>query len=262
MELKNIEFERRIFLSRLSLVFVVFVIAILAIAFRLFYLQIVNYEHFTTKALENRIKIEPLVPARGLIFSRDGELMAGNSASLSLVVVPEKISNMKSSLSRLAAKLELNETELMQNLVNTTGRKFDARVLKANLTDEEAAIFSVNRFQFPGFSIIANLTRNYPLKDEVAHVLGYVGRIRAEEIERVNVANYRGTRVIGKIGIEHSYEALLHGTAGYQRVEVNAEGRLVRVVERRAPIHGQNLHLTIDATLQSEAFSALNDKVG
>ncbi len=262
MELKNTDFERRIFLSRLLLVSVGLAALLTVIFSRLFHLQIVNYGHFTTKALENRIKIEPLVPTRGLIFSRDGHLLAGNRASFSLVVIPEKITDMSKSLSRLASKLGMDEAELKQNLVNAIGKKFNKHVLKTSLTEKEVAIFSVNRFQFQGFTIVPNLTRVYPLRDQMAHALGYVGRIQPAELKQVDKANYRGTRFIGKTGVEHSLETVLHGKAGYQRVEVNAEGRVIRIVERRDPVPGNNLYLTIDATLQSEAFNALNGKVG
>jgi penicillin-binding protein 2 len=229
---------------------------------RLFYLQIENNEYFSTKSLENRIKIEPLVPTRGLIFSRNGKLIAGNNASLSLVAIPEKIADMEASLSRLAEKLGLEEAELKRSLVSSKGKKFDKHVLKAKLTEKEAAIFAANRFHFPGISVIPNSLRHYPLGPEMAHVLGYVGRIHSEELKHIDVANYRGTRFIGKTGIEKSLEPLLHGISGYRRVEVNAEGRVIRTVERRGPIPGENLYLTIDSDLQLEAFKALNGKVG
>jgi penicillin-binding protein 2 len=229
---------------------------------RLFYLQVENHEHFSTRSLENRIKIEPLVPTRGLIFSRNGKLIAGNSTSLSLMAIPEKIADMKASVSSLAEKLGLDEAQLKQNLASSKGKNFEKHLLKGNLTEKEAAIFAANRFQFPGISVIPNSSRYYPLGPEVAHVVGYVGRIQSEELKRIDESNYRGTRLIGKTGIERSLEPLLHGTSGYQRVEVNAEGRVIRVVERRASIPGENVHLTIDFDLQLEAFKALDGKVG
>ena len=262
MELKNSKFERRVLLTRFNLMCVVFVLVALGLVVRLFYLQIQNNEHFSTRSLENRIKIEPLVPARGLIFSRNGKLIAGNSTSFSLVAIPEKIDDMKASLDRLGEKLGLDEAQLEQSLISYKGKSFEKHVLKANLTEKEAAIFAANRFQFPGVSVIPNSSRYYPLGEEMAHVLGYVGRIRSEELKDLDEANYRGTRLIGKTGIEGSLEPLLHGTSGYQRVEVNAEGRVIRVVERRASIPGENIQLTIDADLQSEAFKALSGKVG
>jgi len=262
MELKNSKFERRVLLTRFNLMCVMFVLVALGLVVRLFYLQIQNNEHFSTRSLENRIKIEPLVPARGLIFSRNGMLIAGNSTSLSLVAIPEKIDDMKASLARLGEKLGFDQGQLEQSLISSKGKSFEKHVLKANLTEKEAAIFAANRFQFPGVSVIPNSSRYYPLGEEMAHVLGYVGRIRSEELKDLDEANYRGTRLIGKTGIERSLEPLLHGTSGYQRVEVNAEGRVIRVVERRASIPGENIQLTIDADLQREAFKALSDKVG
>ena len=262
MELKNSKFERGVLLTRFNLICVVFVLVVLVLVVRLFYLQIQNNEYFSTRSLENRIKIEPLVPARGLIFSRNGKLIAGNSTSLSLVAIPEKVADMKASLARLGEKLGLDEAELRQSLVSSKGKSFEKHVLKANLTEKEAAIFAANRFHFRGISVMPNSSRYYPLGSEMAHVLGYVGRIRPEELKHLDKANYRGTRLIGKTGIERSLESLLHGTSGYQRVEVNAEGRVIRVVERQASIPGENIQLTIDFDLQREAFKALSGKVG
>ena len=129
MELKNSKFERRVLLTRFNLICVVFVLVVLVLVVRLFYLQIQNNEYFSTRSLENRIKIEPLVPARGLIFSRNGKLIAGNSTSLSLVAIPEKVADMKASLTRLGEKLGLDEAELRQSLVSSKGKSFEKNVL-------------------------------------------------------------------------------------------------------------------------------------
>ena len=195
MELKNSNFERMILLSRFNLMCVIFVLVMLVLMARLFYLQIENHEHFSTRSLENRIKIEPLVPTRGLIFSRNGKLIAGNSTSLSLMAIPEKIADMKASISGLAEKLGLDEAQLRQNLASSKGKNFEKHLLKGNLTEKEAAIFAANRFQFPGISVIPNSSRYYPLGPEMAHVLGYVGRIQSEEFKRIDESNYRGTRL-------------------------------------------------------------------
>ncbi len=262
MELKNSNFERRVLLTRLNLVCAIFALVMLVLVGRLFYLQIKNNEHFSTKSLENRIKIEPLVPARGLIFGRNGKLLAGNTTSFSLVAIPEKIADMEASISSLGQKLGLDTIEMKRSLVHFTGKSFEKHVLKSSLTEKEAAIFAANRFHFPGISLISNSSRYYPFGSEMAHVLGYVGRIQSKELKRIDAANYRGTRLIGKTGVEGSLESLLHGTSGYQRVEVNAEGRVIRTVERWPSIPGENVHLTIDSDLQHEAFKALNGKVG
>lgn len=230
---------------------------------RLVYLQLVSHEHYTTLSRENRLKLLPIPPTRGLIYSRDGILLADNRASFALEVVPERVESLERALVDIRQVVAVDDdalarfrSELRQK------RRFDNVTLKNNLSEEEVAMFAVNRHRFPGFEIRARLTRYYPLGSQFAHLVGYVGRINAEELARIDAANYSGTTHIGKEGVEKAREDILHGVAGYQSVEVNAQGRILRVVERRAPVQGKDVHLTIDTGLQAVATSALSGERG
>ena len=230
---------------------------------RLVYLQLVSHAHYTTLSQENRLKLLPIPPTRGLVYSRDGILLADNRASFALEVVPERVDELDRALVELRQVVEVDEdamtrfrSELRQK------RRFDNVTLKNNLSEEEVAVFAVNRHRFPGFEIKARLTRYYPLGSQFAHLVGYVGRINAQELGRIDAANYSGTTHIGKEGVEKAREDVLHGVAGYQSVEVNAQGRILRVVERRAPVQGKDVHLTIDTGLQAVANAALAGERG
>ncbi|MSR14852.1 MAG: penicillin-binding protein 2 [Gammaproteobacteria bacterium] len=230
---------------------------------RLIYLQLIYHDHYTTLSRENRLKILPIAPTRGLIYSNDGVLLADNRASFALEVIPERVKHLRDSIDDLRQfialepeQIERFEAELIQK------RRFDEVTLKSNLTEEEVAIFAVNRHRFPGFEIAARLARYYPLGSQFAHVIGYVGRINTEELNRIDPANYSGTTHIGKEGVEKAREELLHGKAGYQQVEVNAQGRILRVVERDPPVSGLDIHLTIDTQLQAAAIKAMAGRKG
>lgn len=238
-------------------------LAAAAIIARLAWLQIINHEHFTTLSHENRLKILPLPPPRGLIYSRDGVLLAENRPSFSLTVVPENAKELDAALAELGPMLDISREELDQFAKHLRfARRFENVLLKGDLTPEELAVFSVNRFRFPGFEIEAGLARHYPLGDAMAHVVGYVGRISEADLKVIDQSNYSATTHIGKLGVEKAREELLHGQVGYQRVEVNAFGRILRVVERTPPVPGSDIYLTVDAGLQAEAIAALGDYRG
>ncbi|MEQ8663088.1 MAG: penicillin-binding protein 2 [Gammaproteobacteria bacterium] len=261
--LKNVDRERRLFRTRMIVACVAMILAVGLIVGRLVWLQVIHHAHFTTLSHENRLKIVPLAPPRGLIYSRDGVVLAENRPSFSLVVVPENADDISLALRELAGIVELDEETLEQFARELDyARRFESVVLKTDLSPEEVATFSVNRFRFPGFVIEAGLSRHYPLGEQMAHVVGYVGRISESDLETIDPTDYRATSHIGKIGVEKARENLLHGSAGYQRVEVNAQGRVLRVVERTPPVPGADLHLTIDAHLQSAAIKALDGRKG
>ena len=258
MEIKNKDSERSIFFFRLNVITVFLVVVLVCIVFRVFYLQILNHEHFITRAQENRLKIQPIVPPRGLIYSSDGVLLAGNKPSFSLLVVPEKVNDMEGSILRLSRLMQLDTGGVKETLGGLKKRAgFQSVMLKNQLTEEEVAIFSVNRFRFPGFFIDSSLVRYYPMGSDMAHIVGYVGKMNSRDLSGVDNSNYRGTRFIGKIGVESMQEEILHGKAGYQKVEVNAEGRVLRVVERKDPIAGSNVHLAVSSIMQRQAFQLL-----
>jgi penicillin-binding protein 2 len=261
--LKDREGEIRIVRERVLASIVIMGLLMLIVIVRLTELQILNHDHYTTLSQDNRVKILPLAPTRGLIFSRDGRLLADNRPSFSLEVVPERVADLRKTLEELAQIVSISEEDSKRFFQEVKRRRrFDNVPLRFNLSEEEVARFSVNRYRFPGFDIVARHMRFYPLGEQMAHVVGYVGRINEAELKSIDTANYSGTNHIGKTGVERSYEAVLHGRIGYQQVEANAQGRIVRVLKRHSPIAGKNLHLTIDTSLQSLAIEALGERRG
>ena len=230
---------------------------------RLTHLQIFKHQYFTTLSENNRVKIIPIAPTRGLIFDRQGEILAQNLPSYSLEVVPEAVGDIDTLITDLREIIEItaSDEEAFRAAV-ARKRRFEKVPLRLRLEDDEVARFAVNRHRFPGVDIGARLTRNYPLGAVGVHVVGYVGRINKRELDRIDQADYRGTSHIGKTGVEASYEEWLHGKVGYQRVETNAQGRILRVLERHDPLPGKNLFLTIDSGLQRTAEAALGDENG
>ncbi len=230
---------------------------------RMVYLQVMSHEHFRTLSENNRVKIVPEPPIRGLIYDRNGVLLARNQPSYSLEVVPEVVEDMDATLEGLAGILAIEQRDLerFRNLLRRK-RSFESVPLRFRLDEAEVARFAVNRHRFPGVDIQARLSRHYPLAETTAHVVGYVGRIDEEELRRVDEANYSGTSHIGKIGVEGSYEGLLHGRVGYRHVESNAQGRQLRVLERIDPRPGQDLYLHLDSGLQRVAMEALGEENG
>ena len=255
--------EMQVFNRRLIVAIVGMVAMILVLLGRLTYLQLLSHDHYTTLSLENRLRVLPIAPTRGLIYSHDGVLLADNRTSFTLEVLPEKGGDLEQAVGRLRQFIALDDDALARFRSELRQRRrFDTITLKNNLTEQEVAVFSVNRQQFPGFNIAGRLARYYPLGSQMAAVVGYVGRINEEELKRIDPANYAGSTHIGKEGIEKSYEEVLHGTAGFQQVEVNAEGRVLRVVERSPPVPGRDLHLSIDTRIQAVAIDSLEGHKG
>ena len=230
---------------------------------RLVHLQVFKHQHFTTLSENNRVKIVPIAPTRGLIFDRRGEILAQNLPTYSLEVVPEVIEDVGALVAELRAIIEITDEDEEAFLAALARkRRFEKVPLRLRLDEREVARFAVNRHRFPGVEVGARLARNYPLGELGVHLVGYVGRISKRELDRIDQADYRGTSHIGKTGIEASYEDWLHGRVGYQRVETNAQGRVLRVLERHDPVAGKNLFLTIDARLQHTAEAALSEENG
>lgn len=260
---KDTDWESRLIRRRLVFTGIVILVLMFILVSRIAYLQIVRHEHFTTLSQDNRVKILPIAPTRGLIYSRDGVLLAENQPSYSLELIPERIDNLDRVIERLSAVVEIDETDI-DRFYNSLMRirRFERVPLRLNLTDEEVARFAVRRHEFPGADVTARLKRDYPLAEVTSHVIGYVGRIDENDQRRIDLANYSGTSHIGKSGIERSYEDELHGKVGYEQVEVNAEGRILRVLDRTAPVPGKNLRLTLDVSLQRVATDALQGERG
>ena len=250
--------HRRIYLTAALILLVTLIILA-----RVFHLQVVRHEHFTTLSKNNQIKIVPVVPHRGRIFSRDDVLLADNRPSFSLELVPERVTDEAAVIARLSRLISVTPDDMARfRKLSKRRRGFEGIPLKLNLDDEEIAVISVNRHLLPGVDVAANLSRYYPLADSLSHTVGYVGMIDKVEFEKLNKANYLGTNHIGKSGIEKAYENLLHGRPGYQQVEVNSRGRKIRELDRKPPEPSKDLYLTVDASLQLLAVQALNGRRG
>lgn len=263
LTLKNPQQEVKFFFRRtLIIVFAVFVLAC-TIGSRLYYLQIYQHDIYTTLSNNNQLGIVPIEPNRGLIFDRNGVLLADNVASFSLELIPNVVKNVKATIKELQKIIPVSEVDITAFRKQLQqSRKFEFVPLRLNLTEEEIAKFSVNQHLFPGVEIKARLMRHYPLGSSFVHVLGYVGRINEQELKEIDSTNYRASHFIGKLGVEKSYEDILHGTVGHEQVEVDATGRVIRVLKRTPPIGGSNLYLSLDSKMQQLAEKAFNDTTG
>lgn len=261
--LKDVPRETRAFRARLMVSAVVVLCLALILIARLVKLQIIDYEHFRTLSDDNRIKVVPIAPTRGRIFDRNGVVLAENIPTYSLEVVPESVDDMDAMLAALGKVIRLGKDDLVRfRRALTRTRRFESVPLRLRLSEEEVARFAVNRQRFPGVDVQARLTRSYPLGSLAAHLVGYVGRISEAELQRLDPAEYRGSTYVGKVGVERSFERELHGTVGFQQVETNALGRTIRVIQRRDPVPGKDIYLTLDAGLQAAAERALGKAKG
>jgi len=263
LTLKDHFLEYRLFTNRVIILLVMCGLILLALFSRLFYLQVVAHEHFTTLSEDNRVKLQAIAPNRGLIYDRNGILLADNLPSFRLEITAEQVDDMSATLEELGKIIDIRETDRtrFEKLLRRKPR-FEAVPLRFHLSDEEVGRFSVNRHRFPGVDIQAGLSRHYPLGKLGVHALGYVGRIDENALKYLDPSNYSGTTHVGKIGIEKSYEDILHGKVGVQQVETTAQGRVLRVLQRTPPVAGRNLYLTLDSRLQDAAEKAFGDYTG
>ena len=229
------DFSRESFLVSARSVTAAIIVGVLTLALvgRLAHLQVLKHQHFTTLSENNRVKIVPIAPTRGLIFDRNGEVLAQNLPAYGLEVVPELVEDVDALISELREIIEITDADEEEFLAVLARKpRFEKIPLRLRLDDREVARFAVNRHRFPGVDIDARLTRDYPHGELGVHLVGYVGRIDKRELDSIDQADYRGTSHIGKTGIEASHEDWLHGKVGYQRVETNAQGRILRVLQR------------------------------
>ncbi len=262
-QLKDDYLENRLIRRRLVLAAVFAAILLGLVLGRLYQLQVVEYEHFTTLSDSNRVRIKALPPTRGLIFDRNGVVMANNLPAYRLEIVLEQVSDLEQTLLALKQFVDYDDLDLNRfNQAASRRRPFESVPLRLNLSDAEVARLAVNLHQFEGVEINARLTRHYPQGAHAVHALGYVGRIDGKDLGEVNEVDYAGTTHIGKLGLEKFYEHELHGSVGVQQVEVNAKGRTLRVLTEAPPVPGNNLHLTIDSKLQMVAEQAFGDSSG
>jgi penicillin-binding protein 2 len=255
--------ETQVFTQRAVTFVVISGLLLLVILARLAYLQIIDHEHYTTLSKNNRMRVLPIAPMRGLIHDRNGVVLAQNTPSYVLNITPEQVEDMDATLAALQKLITISDQDIdrFKKLLHRS-RSFQPVPLRFHLNDSEVAKFAVNRHRFPGVDVDAQLTRQYPLGELGAHVVGYVGRINENELQQIDTSNYEGTDHIGKTGVEKFYESVLHGLVGHQEVETNAQGRIVRVLKKTMPVPGQNLYLNIDARLQQVATDAFGDRKG
>jgi len=255
--------ETRLYNARLSVIGVIVVTLIFALILRLAYLQVFAHRHYETLSQANRIKPIPIQPPRGLILDRNGVILAQNYPVYTLEIIPEQVDDMNTLLEELGQIVNLNEADLKNFRKQLRERpRFENLVLRSHLTEEEAARLAVKRTYLSGVELEARLRRHYPLTGLGVHFLGYVGRINEQEQEQIDKAAYRGMEYIGKLGLEASYEKTLLGQVGFEKVETNAHGRSLRILERIAPVAGKNLYLSIDAKLQALAEQTLGKRRG
>lgn len=245
-----------------------FVLLCFAVLFgRFFWLQVIQHDYYQTRAEDNRISLVPIVPNRGLIVDRNGEILARNYSAYTLEITPTQVPDLEATIDGLAEfiTIEPKDRRRFKKLMEES-KRFESLPIRTRLTDEEVAKFIARRFRFPGVDIKARLFRQYPQGAFASHILGYIGRITERDLtkieDREQDANYRGTDHFGKTGLEQHYEFDLHGTSGYEQVEVDAGGRAIRTLSRVAPVPGNNLTLTVDAKLQQIAEEAFGDRRG
>ncbi len=251
------------FLRRAIVGFLAIFLALVVLSFRFWFLQVQQHEEYQARSDANRILTRPLAPARGLIYDRNGVLLAENVAAFRLEVIPEQVGDMDTLLQGLSDTMGVSEddAERFKTLVKST-RSYQSVPLRLKLSEEDIALFAVNRWRFPGVDVVPYLTRFYPKGAEFGHLVGYVGRIDEADTQRLDASRYAGTTHAGKTGIERSYEDILHGEPGYELVEVNADRRPLRVIERAAPTPGKNLYLTVDSRIQEAGEEAFTDRAG
>jgi penicillin-binding protein 2 len=261
--IKDTRGESTQFRRRAVVGFVLLLLGLGLLVSRYVLLQVTRHDEFAMRSTNNSVKPRVIPPARGLIYDRNGVLLADNVPAFRLEVVPDKIGDMPALLAELGKVVPLGQDDLdafRKQLQQS--RRFDSVPLKMRLTEDEIDRFAVNRWRFPGVDVVPYLTRRYPLGALFAHVVGYVSRIDADDLDRLDPVRYKGTSHVGRTGIERSYEDVLHGTPGYELDEVNADGRIQQVLETHPPIPGRNLYLSIDARIQKAAEAAFDGRLG
>src|SRR5256714_5513812 len=266
-ELKNPERELSHFRRRLIAATALIVWGFAGLVRRFVYLQLFQHQHSQTLAESNRIAIVPIVPNRGVITDRNGVVLAQSYSAYTLEVTPSRVKNLDETIDELAklVDIQLRDRKRFRRLLEET-KNFESLPLRTRLSDEEVARFAVNRYRFPGVEIKARLFRQYPFGEVASHVTGYISRINDKDVERIDAwnetANYKGSDYIAKVGVELAYERELHGTTGWEEVEVDAGGRAVRTLSRTHPISGNNLKLALDIRLQQAAETAFGERRG
>ena len=267
MEIRDLFSELKRYQIRITLSFIFILLCFLVIFIKLFFLQIVEYEKYKSRAQKNRIVVHPLIPDRGKILDRNGKLVADNGIYYTLEVVPRNISNINDTYSKLQTYIKLTKKDKERfKRLSEIAADFSSIPIKIRLTDKEIALFSANRFLFPEIDLKHRFYRNYPFGSSASHLLGYLGRINQTDFDNLKrkdrLTNYTNYDFIGKSGVEQNYEYLLRGEIGYAEVETDASGKNLRILEEKKPVSGKNISLTIDIDLQIFAENLLQDYQG
>jgi penicillin-binding protein 2 len=266
-ELRNSERELKQFRLRVGIAGMAVLAAFGLLAVRFLYLQIVQHDVYRAKAEDNRISIVPVLPNRGLLLDRNGVIVARNYSGYTLEIFPRKVASVERTIDELAELVDIQPRDRarFRKLLAET-RNAESLPIRTRLSDEEAARFAANRWRYEGVELKARLFRQYPFGEVGAHLLGYLGRVDQADQTRLEEegldANYRGTEFIGKAGVEASYENELHGTTGFEQVEIDAAGRGIRTLSRTPSLPGNNVALTLDMRLQQVAEIAFGERRG
>ncbi|ELJ8840873.1 penicillin-binding protein 2 [Vibrio parahaemolyticus] len=266
-QIRDYQAEARLFASRAIVAFFGIVILMGLLIANMYNIQVNQFQDYQTRSNDNRIKVVPIAPNRGLIYDRNGVLLAENRPVFNLELTPEKIKDIDATIQELQTILEITPEQIERfHRERKRTRRFKSVPLLTQLNEKQVAVFSVNQYRFPGVEISATLKRYYPYGEVLTHVIGYVSRINDRDMQRLireeKDANYQATRDIGKLGIEKYYEDLLHGTAGYQEVEVNSRGRVIRTLKYVPPVPGKDIVLNLDINLQLYVHQLLDGRRG
>ncbi|MND99499.1 Stage V sporulation protein D [compost metagenome] len=247
--------ESALFVRRALVAFLVILVLTGTLIANLYNLQIVRFEDYRTRSNENRIKLVPIAPSRGIIYDRNGTPLALNRTIYQLELMPEKVDDLKATLQALRSVVDLTDDDITNfEKERKRSRRFVSIPVKTALSEVQVARFAVNQFRFPGVEVKGYQRRYYPYGSALTHVIGYVSKINDRDVERLDkdgkLANYAATHDIGKLGIERYYEETLHGKTGYEEVEVNNRGRVIRQLHEQPPSAGKDVYLTLDLNLQ------------
>ncbi|EPR4994223.1 penicillin-binding protein 2 [Vibrio navarrensis] len=266
-QIRDYQAEARLFARRAVVSFIGIIALMGVLVANLYNIQVNQYQDYKTRSNDNRIKVVPIAPNRGLIYDRNGVLLAENRPVFDLEITPEKVKNMDETIAQLQTIVEISPEQIERfERERKRTRRFKSVPILTQLTEEQVAVFAVNQYRFPGVEVSGTLKRYYPYGEVLTHVIGYVSRINDRDMQRLideeKDANYQATRDIGKLGIEKYYEDLLHGTAGYQEVEVNSRGRVIRTLKFVPPVPGKDIVLNIDIELQLYVHQLLDGRRG
>lgn len=266
-QIRDYQAEARLFARRAIVSFIGIIALMGVLVANLYNIQVNQYQDYKTRSNDNRIKVVPIAPNRGLIYDRNGVLLAENRPVFDLEITPEKVKNMDETIAQLQTIVDISPEQIERfERERKRTRRFKSVPILTQLTEEQVAVFAVNQYRFPGVEVSGTLKRYYPYGEVLTHVIGYVSRINDRDMQRLideeKDANYQATRDIGKLGIEKYYEDLLHGTAGYQEVEVNSRGRVIRTLKFVPPVPGKDIVLNIDIELQLYVHQLLDGRRG